>query len=100
MPRIKVQYTPMDASTRLSDSARNSLVALVDELHILNLPHLAGIIYPVTHPEFPSSDDCALTRLGTLCMLLKSQPKTFKLIEHLVSAANSQLTNQSQRRAA
>ena len=76
---------------RLSKPARDGVTAAVDALHKLGLPHLAGVIYPVCHPEWPSSEQDALERLETLRYLLKAKPVVLAQVDPLLLTAEARL---------
>lgn len=76
---------------QLSKASREAVLAVVDTFHRLGLPHLAGIIYPVCHPEWPVTEQDALERCGTVRMLLKSKPMVLAQVEGPLAHAEARL---------
>ena len=89
-----------DETFRLTQEARDGVTAVVDALHSLKLPHLAGIVYPVCHPEFPACEQDALTRLETLRFMLKTKPHVMAQVDPLMNRAESILRYDVQRKVA
>ena len=82
----------MDELSRISPESRLAIVDVVNKLHGLGLPHLAGIVYPITHPEWPSDEPSALTCLETLSILLGAKPHVLAQINPLLAHAVKSLS--------
>lgn len=80
-----------DERTRLAPAARDGVAAAVDALHRLNLPGLAGHLYPVVHPELPATEADALERLLTVRRLMKASPMVARTANLYLDIAESRL---------
>lgn len=81
----------VDETTRLSPAARDGVQAAVDALHRLQLPFLAGHLFPVIHPEWPASEEDAMTRIDTVRILLKGKPLVARTVNIYLDAAEARL---------
>lgn len=81
----------IDETYRLSPAARDGVAAAVDALHRLQLPFLAGHLHPVIHPEWPASEEDAMTRIDTVRVLLRNKPLVLRTMNIYLDAAVQRL---------